>query len=411
MDLHETELGIAWAKQFKIQDLPAAQQLLQAVRWISAAEFADALTKSIELQAKLIDGPVALFVEQDLHVRNEIVEKFYKEEESPRRAHGVAIPPVRSKRLNDYEIGSEGIIGNVATALKRRFPTKFLLHPTAQKIRRVKVRAFFVLADTVGSGRQAGDMLQSLWNVASVKSWVSAGLLTNRVICFASTKVGQAYLEAHPMRAKVIFDLPCPTIASIFDPVDAERMIDLCTRYNPNKLKSDGLGFGGEGVLMAYAHGMPNNAPDIFFKGKGKWKPLFKGRVTNTVAIEVETGLHQVDAQDQLQKMKADKLAASRWLKRLSKDSKNMLLVMASLSRSPRTESAIAARTDLTIPDVRRWLQSGKHYGWISPTNRLTDTGMLQLRHLQSSSHAGERHRLPWAEDVEYYPTSLRAPD
>ncbi|WP_423814915.1 hypothetical protein [Pseudomonas viridiflava] len=84
---------------------------------------------------------------------------------------------------------------------------------------------------------------------------------------------------------------------------------------------------------------------------------------------------------------------------------------MASLSRSPRTESAIAARTDLTIPDVRRWLQSGKHYGWISPTNRLTDTGMLQLRHLQSSSHAGERHRLPWAEDVEYYPTSLRAPD
>ncbi|WP_423814936.1 hypothetical protein, partial [Pseudomonas viridiflava] len=141
MDLHETELGIAWAKQFKIQDLPAAQQLLQAVRWISASEFAGALTKSIELQAKLIDGPVALFVEQDLHVRNEIVEKFYKEEESPRRAHGVAIPPVRSKRLNDYEIGSEGIIGNVATALKRRFPTKILLHPTAQKIRRVKVRA------------------------------------------------------------------------------------------------------------------------------------------------------------------------------------------------------------------------------------------------------------------------------
>lgn len=62
MDLHETELGIAWAKQFKIQDLPAAQQLLQAVRWISAAEFADALTKSIELQAKLIDGPVALSI-------------------------------------------------------------------------------------------------------------------------------------------------------------------------------------------------------------------------------------------------------------------------------------------------------------------------------------------------------------
>ncbi|SDW00194.1 hypothetical protein SAMN05444064_10113 [Pseudomonas syringae] len=408
MNLHETEAGLAWVNLFKVQDRPAALQLLQAVRWISAAEFTDALLKSIRREAELIPGPIALYVEQDLRVRNGKVEKFYKQTRKPRRAYGVALPPVRSKQLFNHEVGSEGIIGNIATGLKRDFPEKYLLHPTAGKIRRSKVRGVFVLADTVGSGQQAGDMLQSLWNVASVKSWMSAGLLTNRVITFASTEKGRKLLEKHPMRPRVVYEIPCPTIASLFEPIDAEHLADLCKRYSPTKARSNGLGFGGEGVLMAYAHGMPNNAPDVFFRAKGKWRPLFKSRVTSRVAVEVETGLHHVDARQQLKKMKVDKLAASRWLGRITKDSQMMLLVMASLSRSPRTESAIAARIDLTIPQVRRWLQLGKHYGWICSANRLTDTGMLQLRHLGAPKQKALTQQLPWLKNVVYYPTSLR---
>jgi len=408
MNLHETEAGLAWVNLFKVQDRPAALQLLQAIRWISAAELTDALTKSIVCEAEKIPGPIALFVEQDLRVRLGKVERFYKQTRKPKRAYGVAIPPVRSKQLFNHEVGSEGVIGNLATALKRHSPKKYLLHPTAEKIRKSKVRGFFVLADTVGSGKQAGDMLQSLWSVASVKSWMSAGLLTNRVIAFASTESGKKLLEKHPMRPGVVYDIPCPTIASVFEPIDAEHLTDLCKRYSPNKAESEGLGFGGEGVLMAYAHGMPNNAPDVFFRAKGKWKPLFKSRVTNGIAIEVETGLHQVDARKQLEKMEANKLAASKWLRRTSKDSQMMLLVMASLSRPPRTESAISARTDLTIPQVRRWLQSGKHYEWICSANRLTDAGMQQLRHFGASRPKSPAQQLPWPENVVYYPTSLR---
>lgn len=78
MNLHETGSGIAWIKQFKVQDQPAARELLKAVRWVSAAEFTDALTKSILEEAESITGPIALFVEQDLKVRNGKVERFYK---------------------------------------------------------------------------------------------------------------------------------------------------------------------------------------------------------------------------------------------------------------------------------------------------------------------------------------------
>ncbi|MEX5617835.1 hypothetical protein ABFV55_24365, partial [Pseudomonas syringae] len=106
MELHETDRGIEWVSQFKIQDRPAALELLKAVRWISAAEFVQALTQSIAREAKHIRGPVALFVEQDLRVRLGKVERFYKQKRKPRRAYGVAIPPVRSKQLFNHEVGS-----------------------------------------------------------------------------------------------------------------------------------------------------------------------------------------------------------------------------------------------------------------------------------------------------------------
>lgn len=122
MNLHETEAGLAWVNLFKVQDRPAALQLLQAVRWISAAELTDALTKSIVREAEKIPGPIALFVEQDLKEHRGKVERFYKQTQKPKRAHGVALPPVRSKQLFNHEVGSEGVIGNIATALKRRSP-------------------------------------------------------------------------------------------------------------------------------------------------------------------------------------------------------------------------------------------------------------------------------------------------
>lgn len=410
MNLHETDYGIAWIKQFKVQDQPAAQGLLKAVRWVSAAEFTHALTESILEEAKAISGPIALFVEQDLKVRNNKVEKFYKQKRKPKRAFGVALPPVRSKQLFNHEVGSEGIVGSIATALKRQSRDKFLLHPTAEAIRRERVRSFFILADTVGSGEQAGRMLQSLWSLASVKSWMSAGLVTTKVIAFASTASGRAFLERHPMRPKVVYHVPCPTIAKSFDPCDAERMIDLCERYNPRK-SATALGFGEEGVLLAYAHGIPNNAPDLFFRSTPKWQPLFKGRVTNSVATQVETGLPRISISERLARVEADKLAASQWLNRLGEDSKKMLLVMASLSRSPRTENAIAARSGLTMPDVRRWLEAGKHFKWISDANRLTDDGLLQLKHMKRKPKYAVGGSLPWPRNVVYHPTSLRAPD
>lgn len=411
LNLHETDSGVAWVEQFKLHDQPAALELLKAVRWVSAAEFVDALTKSIRKEAKSIPGPIALYIEQDLKVRNKKVERFYKQTRKPKSAYGVAIPPVRSKQAFNYEVGSEGVVGSIATGLKRKSPQKFLLHPTAQAIRKHKVRAFFVLADTVGSGQQSGDMLQSLWNVASVKSWTSLGLLQTRVIAFACTAAGQAALEKHPMHPKVIYDVPCPTIATSFDSFDAQRMVDLCDQYSPAKSGVKRMGFGDQGVLLAYAHGIPNNAPALFFKSSAKWVPLFKSRVTNPVAIEVETGLPRVPVAERLVKAEADKLAASRWLNRLDEDSKKMLLVMASLSRSPRTENAIAARTGLTLPDVRRWLEAGKHFQWISGANRLTDDGLLQLNHMKKKPKYEAAASLPWPENVVYHPTSLRAPD
>ncbi|CAH2917321.1 MAG: hypothetical protein CPSOU_3018 [uncultured Paraburkholderia sp.] len=315
---------------------------------------------------------------------------------------------MESIRAYAQEVGSEGAIATIATSLARANPSKYLLHPTAEDIRRHRVRAFFVLTDTIGTGRQASTFLSSLWRVASVKSWFSSHLVSCQVIAFASTTSGEKLLTSHPMKPKVLWSLSCPTISTAFDEMDAQRMMNLCTRYNP-AAAPNAFGFGGEGVLIAYSHGLPNNVPAILHKASATWKPLFPGRAIGDVADALPTGLHEVDTSVQLAKMGQSRLAASSWLGRLDPDAQKLVLVLASLSRSPRNESAISARTNLRRFDVRRLLKAAIHYGWVSEQHRLTDDGINQLRRLRVQSTSQET--LHTEDDLPYYPQSLRAPD
>ncbi|WP_213762430.1 hypothetical protein [Caballeronia sp. dw_19] len=409
MRLSQTEEGSAWISQFAIPDQPDAILLLDAIRWVSSAEFTSSLRASIEAEAAKIDGPIALFIERELRNPGGHLQRFYKESPTkPKRAHGAALQPVESIRAYAHEVGSEGIIATLATSVARANPSRFLLHPTAEDIRKCKIRAFFILTDTIGTGTQATNFLSSLWRVASVKSWFSSRLVSCHVIAFASTTVGEKHLMSHPMKPKVIWSLSCPTIENSFGEVDAQRLVSLCAKYNPVRA-AQAFGFGGEGVLIAYPHGVPNNAPAILYKVSATWKPIFSGRAIGDVADALTTGFHEVEAGAQLIRMGQSRLAAAGWLDRLDADARRLVLVLASLSRSPRSENAVSTRTGLQRAEVRRLLNSAIHYGWITEQHRLTDDGMKQLQRLRAQTTPQEILHTP--NDLPYYPQSLRASD
>lgn len=409
MTFSGTERGQRWIEQFEVVEQPDASRLLDAVRWVSAAEFASAMRSTIEAEASSVDGPVALFVERKLRHPGGYTQYFYKQSSKPRRAHGVALQPVEGTKPYKYEVGSEGVIATLATSFVRENSKKYFLHPTAEAIRENKIRAFFVLTDTIGTGQQAREFLDSIWKVASVRSWMSSHLISCRVVAFASTDSGKTWLESHSIRPKVISSVLCPTIDSSFFEEDARRIRQLCRKYDPTK---DGsfLGFGDEGVLIAYGHGIPNNAPAILHVAGKHWEPLFQGRVAGDLADQLPTGFHEVAVNDQLLLLNQARLAnAASWLDRLGPDARLLVLILAAVSRPPRNDVAISRRTNIILSRVRQLIKIAIHFGWLNAHLRLTDEGMSQLRHLRRRAAAPVH--LPKTAPLPYYPRSLRAPD
>jgi len=334
--LSSTKRGLEWLSQFSVQDQADAHNLLKAVRWVSENEFSKAIRGNIEKYAGQSEGPVALFIERELRRPRGTIQRFYKESDfRPIRAYGAALQPVESTRTKRREIGSEGVLATIATGVVRSDPSKYFLNPSIEEIRSNKIRSFLIVTDTVGSGNQASQMLDSMWKVSTIRSWCSGKFIRFGIVAFSVTELGKSVLESHPSMPKVVFSIYCPTIASNFVAEESKRMFSLCSKYNPIKDNGswDFLGYGGHGVLIAYAHGVPNNAPNILHKRSARWMPLFPKRTTVEVLGEMNTGEFVIDGQAVLKRMGQARLAASKWLSKMDDDGLNMVLIMSSLRR------------------------------------------------------------------------------
>jgi hypothetical protein len=169
---------------------------------------------------------------------------------------------------------------------------------------------------------------------------------------------------------------------------------------------------GGLGALIAFAHGVPNNAPRILHKTTRRWVALFPGRVTAGVREQFGNSHGPEFIAARLRKMRQTKLASGPWLQQASPDAQSLMLVTAALARGPRTDEAIARRTGLTILDVRRWVAEAGRLDWIDAARRLTDRGQSELAHARrrtGAMPAGKKTLTADAKDP-YYPQSLRAP-
>lgn len=408
----------AWLGQFDEKYQVTAADLLGAVRLVSRDAFVTDLRLLIAQRIAEGPGPIGLYAEREIRKTRGIPNAIFQRTRAKcSRAVGDGPVPVEPTRAYNPEVGSEGIVAHLITELCRSHGRKALNHPGPDEIRKKKVRRFILVTDLIGTGNRAFNYLQAAWKVETIKSWRSLGLMQFEVVAYAATADGLKKVRLHRCRPRVEIVAPCPTINSVFSGKKQALMEDMCVRYDPvDNDPVDSLGYGGQGCLIAFGHGVPNNAPRILHRGVDKsakkWAALFPARVTADLARTFDEALSPEAVARRLKAMRQRRLATSPWVNENKPDTYRMMLLLASLSRMPRSDIVIAIRCGLTLLDVRDLLDKALASRWIEENRRLTDLGHSQLGYArkQVPANIDRQPTLPKADKLPYYPQSLRAP-
>ncbi len=415
MSIIESERARRWLAQFEADDQGNAADLLDAMALVSADDLTSGLKSRILAQPRAESTPIALYAERELQRRNGRPHKLFREEaKKVKHAVGAGPQPVRPIRAYDPDVGSEGIVAQLISEVCRQYPEDFVSHAGPDEIRKRKVRRFIVVSDFVGSGNRAWTYLEGAWRVRSVRSWHSLKLLDFGVIAYAATEEGSKRVKRHPCSPSLDIVRPCPTISTEFTFERAKAIRQLCIRYDPvdhNPVES--LGFNGAGALIAFAHGIPNNAPRMLYKqrkvgSRRPWTPLFPARITADLRRSFADEPDNAEILARLERLNQHRLSVSPLLKRANSETARVLLVLAALMRGPRFDEAIARKTGLTIPEASRLIRHLRSCRWIDDERIPTDDGHAQLRHARDW-----RERIvqpPHESAALYYPKHLRAP-
>lgn len=404
----------AWLEQFDAADQVTAIRLLESIQLVSRDRFGEGLRELILERTVRGQGPVGLYAERELNHRKGVPHRLFKETRTKvRRALGSGPQPVKPTKAYDPKVGSEGLVAQLITELCREFPQTFLSHPGPDKIRQKRLRRFLVVTDLIGTGDRAYSYLEAAWRVRSVRSWWSARSVAGlkfEVVAYAATATGRVMVQCHPCQPEVHCLHACRTLNDESDAQMRRALRDLCVRYDPlNHDPRDALGYGGIGALIAFAHGAPNNAPRLLHVATSKWVPLFPKRITastrSTFQVAQETDARDIRAR--LLEMRQTRLAKLDWLAKAKSHARNVLLVLAAVSRPPRDTFTIARKTGLSILDVEKAIAKALANDWITDGRRLTDRGRAELNRLRADDSEPALSEQP---EAPYYPKALRAP-
>ena len=399
-----------WLSQFDGEDKDLAVELLDDLIYVSADEFQQRVLAMLRALPQTHVGPFGLYVERKVRRYNGVPNRLFKEpQRKVRRSIGGGPKPVDSTHAGRHEVGSEGLLAQIATQIQRGDAKTFFNHPGPNAIRQNSIRYFVLITDFVGTGNQASEYLDAAWRNASTKSWVSGKFIKFIVVCHSATDEGRAKIESHKCKPKMIEYQAAPTLSSL-TPYRRSALIQLCKRYGPmySEARSiPALGYGNCGSLIAFAHGVPNSSPRLLFKRGRKWEPLFAGRVTSAIQ-PLRRQVKTESIARRLGRLSESRLARLAQAQGLPDGSDETLLVLAALKRRPRTVETVSSRTELSIVEVEAAFTRARSAGWIDADNRLTPQAYKELEVLREK--LAPRPSRFQGKDGYYVPQSLRAP-
>jgi len=403
-----------WIGQFDPDDQVVAVELLDEISFVNQIEFVERLRTLILKRGRAVEGAIGLYAERELNHRGGNPHRLFKETEGKvKRAYGAGPEAVRPLRVYDQKVGSEGIVAQLISEVCRQYPAKFFSHPGPDQIRKKAIRRFVIVTDFIGSGNRVLRYLGAAWKVRSVRSWASSKQETGlrmEVVAYSSTRFGRWSVESHRSRPEVHIVRICSTIHDIYDWQKRQRLTRLCRQYDPaGKGGLEALGYEGVGALVAFAHGVPNNAPRILHTFGKNWIPLFPARITAEIRQNFPDDENDPSViANKLVAMRQLRLARVTWLEGIRPHLRVPLLVLAALARAPRDSETLSSRTGLSILDVEDAVWHAFRIGWIDDRRRLTDRGHAELR--SARQFAATEKALSEPAEIPYYPRSLREP-
>lgn len=403
----------AWVEQFDEADRASAATLATLIKLVPGDVFRRELTACLQGRLDTCSTPIALYNESERRKWNGVPHRLFQEKarangkgkgQKTIRAFGKAGPAlVPRQRQVAEEIGSEGVVGNILTQFHRANRKTVLLSPGPDAIRESGARRFILVTDFIGSGDRVTSYLNAAWRLRSVRSWWSrreSKGLHFEVVAYAGTEAGVAAVRKHATAPLVKLVTQCPTIESVFPPAQYKVVKSLCERYAI--AGSHPLGYGDAGVLLAFDHGMPNNAPAILWKGGRHWTGLVPGRTTSAITSPFQEGL--TEDQEQVRIETAARVSS---VGQTMAPTDMNTIVLSALRRSPRRPEALSGRLGLKIDDVVVALAQLKRWGWINDDHQLSERG----RTIASRLVKQDRNRpLPSPKRKMYFPKSLRVP-
>lgn len=300
-------------------------------------------------------------------------------------------------------MGSEGILAALISKFRYANPDVALSHPGPDDLRQKRVRKIIIVTDFIGSGGRVYEMLEAFAKVASMQSWRSYGLLSFEVVSYSAAEQGLQTVKQHRLAPMVTIYAACPVVHEAFVGAELKAIRTLCGKY-PRRGRWP-MGFGATGSMIAFSHGIPNNAPAIFHSSLNGWRPLFRGRSTQM------TELDQIaDTSDHVVQQSAELLRVRNARQILSSASGELwthcMLVILAVKSGLRSAEKLSARTRLPIASVEKVLTIAATAGWLSPTGGLTVLGRRELRWQMRWHGAAD---IALADPEIYFPTQLRA--
>ena len=346
--------------------------------------------------------PVALYAERDVNRDNVRVYPLFQDSEIG-RAMGPGVAPIIVNPDNQ-EVGSEGAIANLITDYCRLNFNLAIPHPGPDDMRSRKVKRIVIVTDFIGSGERIWKMLEAFRVVATIRSWRSYGLIDFWVVAYSGTEVGLKRVRTSRLQPTVRIVTGCPTIQGIFEAPIEVKVTELCNRYPVRKRYP--LGFKNTGALIAFAHGMPNNAPPILHSSYRGWTPLFKGRSTT----EAEAVISEHTTEMSIERI--EKLLCIRNAREYLDDPRNRrwvktMVVLSALESGTRKVEAISAQLWLPLSEVQQILINTKIACWTNEHNSLTPLGRQELTRLRRRRR--QKPVITSGNSAVYYPTQLRA--
>lgn len=402
--LSSCNAGKTWLLNFDGPDRPLASKFLDSLLLVSASEFSTTIIRLLTSQANTAREAkerIALYAEREIALVEREIQPFFPGSESG-RATGLGVAPVVVSPQKQ-DVGSEGIAAALISKFRYANADVVLSHPGPDDLRLKRVRKIVIVTDFIGSGGRVYEMLEAFAKVASIQSWRSYGLLSFEVVSYSASEQGVQTVKQHRLQPKVTIHAACPVVDEAFVGAELAAIRTLCGKY-PRKAKWP-MGFGATGSMIAFSHGIPNNAPAIFHSSFNGWRPLFQGRSTQMTELE-----QVADTSDHVVQKSAELLGVRNARQILNSASGELwthcMLVMLAIKSGLRSAEKLSARTRLPIAIVKKVLSISAAAGWLSPTGGLTVLGRRELQ-WQIRWHGAADIAL--ADPDIYFPTQLRA--